>query len=849
MRPTLSCEITNQEAGPALAAWAKNISRSALQEMLSALARPGIISFALGLPAPELFPTAAFAQLAERVLATEARALQYSPHLQPLRRCVVELMKQRGVSCREEQVFLTAGAQQGMSLLARLLLDNGGRVITENFIYLGFQQVLEPFRPEILTVETSPETGMDVDAVERLLRLPHRPAFIYAITDGHNPVSVNLHRDKRERLVELAERYHVPIIEDDAYGFLNYGESASPPLRALSEQWVFYVGSFSKILAPALRAGWVVVPAELIEPLSIVKESADIDTATFTQRLVNAYLEDGQLPAHLADLRAEYKLRRDTMARALAEHFPAEARWRLPQSGFFFWVELPAAVDLDRLLRFAIEQEQVAFIPGRAFSVAGAGGQTQAMRLNFSNSPPERIEEGVARLARVLKEGRMLRTQANGTRTKDAGADHSHPATQAVVLGYGEEQITFRFEPDQFAVLAPQDGEARRLGDAEIHAALDAPIGTPLLEEIVRPADRVVIVVPDATRAAGVERIAPLLVARLNAHGLADAQLSVLVGGGTHRAPTPGEVRAILGPDLPGRIAVHAHDASDAATHVPLGRTSRGTPVELNRRLVEADHVLVVGGISFHYIAGFSGGRKAILPGCAAERSIQAAHLLSFDRATLEKRAGIASGCLDGNPVHQDMEEAAGLLNPSFLVNTVLNGDGEIAAVYAGHWREAHRRGCAEYRAAHVVAAAERRPLVIVSAGGAPRDINLIQSHKAMEHAAGLLAEGGTMIALAKCAGGLGRDDFLRWFVPGGAEATARMLVEDYMINGQTAWGLRRKAERFRLLLVSSLDAEVVRRMGLEPHPTLDSALAAVPAQRGYILPRGLTTLPELKAE
>ncbi len=437
-------------------------------------------------------------------------------------------------------------------------------------------------------------------------------------------------------------------------------------------------------------------------------------------------------------------------------------------------------------------------------------------------------------------------SQANPTRPKSAGEGQSAAAseTQTIALGYGEEQIPFRFDPGQFKVLAPTDGEARGLSDVEIHSRLNAPIGTPLLEEIVRPDEQVVIVVPDATRVAGVERIAPLLVERLNARGLADRQISVLIGGGIHRAPTPDEVRSILGPHLPARIAVHSHDANDASTHIRLGTTSSGTPVELNRRLVQADHVIVVGAISYHYIAGFSGGRKAILPGCAAERSIQANHLLSFDRETLDKRPGIASGCLEGNVVHQDMEEAVALLNPSFLVNTVLNSDDQIAAVYAGHWRKAHRRGCTEYGVSHAVAVNERRPLVIVSVGGAPRDINLIQSHKAMEHAAGLLEEGGTMIVLAKCPGGLGRADFLRWFVPGGSSATARLLVEDYKINGQTAWGLRRKAERFRLLLVSTLEALTVSRMGLEPYATLDSALATIPPQSGYIIPRGLTTLP-----
>lgn len=419
----------------------------------------------------------------------------------------------------------------------------------------------------------------------------------------------------------------------------------------------------------------------------------------------------------------------------------------------------------------------------------------------------------------------------------------SSTKTQTVNLGYGARQIPFRFDPQQFSLITRHDTATTPLTDAGLHAVLDAPINSQRLEEIVKPHEGVVIVVPDATRAACVNRIAPLLVERLNRHGVSDSQISFLIGGGIHRPPTVEEIKGILGSELPARIEVYPHDANDAATHASLGTTARGTPVILNRRLIEADRVIVVGAISLHYIAGFSGGRKAILPGCAAERSIQANHLLSFDVEKLEKRPGIASGCLDGNPVHEDMLEAVGMLNPSFLVNTVLDANNEIVAVYAGHWRDAHRRGCEEYLASHTVVVDERRPLVIVSASGSPRDINLIQSHKAMEHASQVLTDGGTMIALAECAQGLGRDDFLRWFAPGGARATALMLMEDYKINGQTAWGLRRKAERFRLLLVSALDADVVRHMGLEPHATLESALSVVEPQPGYLIPHGLTTL------
>jgi 2-aminoadipate transaminase len=385
-----------------LARWAQGLERSALQKMLFAASGSGILSFALGMPAVELFPTVAIAEATERVLAENPVALQYSPPLESLKQHVRELMRLRGVDCREEQIFLTAGAQQGMSLLSRLLLEPGSSVITEALIYAGFQQVLEPFQPSVLTVSTDSATGMDVDAVERFLSSGARPRFIYSITDGHNPLSVRLHPAKRARLVQLAEQYRVPIIEDDAYGFLCY-EEPLPPLRALSERWVYYVGSFSKILAPALRVGWLVVPEELILPLSVIKESTDIDAAPLSQRIVNAYLDTGGLPARIDALRTEYGRRRDVMMRALAENFPDAARWTKPDGGFFIWVELPHGVDVDELFRRSVAEEHVAFIPGHAFTVNNKRPDTPSIRLNFSHPTTARIEEGIPRLARVLK--------------------------------------------------------------------------------------------------------------------------------------------------------------------------------------------------------------------------------------------------------------------------------------------------------------------------------------------------------------------------------------------------------------------------------------------------------------
>lgn len=395
-------QADNVAAAPALARWARDLRRSALQVMLAEASRPGVLSFALGLPAPELFPAADFARSVEHVLAADPGALQYGPPSGRLKRQVVELMARRGVACREGQVFLTSGAQQGISILTRLLLDPGGAALTEEMAYTGLQQVLEPFRPEIITVPTDRATGIDVDGVEKVLAGGARPAFIYAISSGHNPLSVSMSLDKRRRLAGLAGRYGVPVVEDDPYGFLCYEEAPPPPIKVFDAEWVFYVGSFSKILAPALRVGWLVVPEELIPPLSIIKESCDIDTSTLAQRAVSHYLGEGHLAPHLERLRGEYRARRDAMLRALGEHFPAGARWGVPDSGIFIWVEMPGATDTVALLRQALERERVAFIPGRAFSVGGREAARNCLRLNFSNCPPAVIEEGIARLGRVF---------------------------------------------------------------------------------------------------------------------------------------------------------------------------------------------------------------------------------------------------------------------------------------------------------------------------------------------------------------------------------------------------------------------------------------------------------------
>ncbi len=386
---------------PRLAEWTNTMQRSVLRQMLAVVSRPGILSFAGGLPAPDLFPTADYAAALAHVLQTDRGALQYGPPFMPLKRHIVRLMAERDVDCSVEHVFLTTGAQQALDVLTRLLLDSGGQVMLEEMIYTGIRQVVAPRQAEILSVGTDLETGIEVDDVVAHLESGARPAFLYVIPDAHNPLGVSLSQEKRRRLVEVAAAYNLPIIEDDPYGFLSYDGRCLPPLRAYNDEQVFYVGSFSKVMAPALRLGWLIAPESLMSKLTVVKEAGDLESSALTQRAVSAYLDAGHLPAHIERLRDEYRTRRDVMLTAISRHFPPYVTWTTPRAGMFIWVTLPEQVDAAALLEVAVERERVAFIPGHAFGPPGASSRNH-MRLNFSNCCLADIEDGIERLGRVL---------------------------------------------------------------------------------------------------------------------------------------------------------------------------------------------------------------------------------------------------------------------------------------------------------------------------------------------------------------------------------------------------------------------------------------------------------------
>jgi len=417
-----------------------------------------------------------------------------------------------------------------------------------------------------------------------------------------------------------------------------------------------------------------------------------------------------------------------------------------------------------------------------------------------------------------------------------------------VELGYGRGQLSFVAGDERFQVLAQADETAEPpLSDARVGALIDDPFDSQTLEDIISPNESVLIVVSDATRQTASGQVVNLLVRRLVQLGVAPSDLRIIFATGIHRPVTTAEKRELLTPFVLQRIATLDHNADDAAQHVQLGTTERGTPIELNRALVEHDHVILTGAINFHCFAGFTGGRKSICPGLASARTIAATHLQALDFETgAQRRAGVGVGRLDGNAVHEECERIAAEVAPSFLINTWTNEAGRAVRLYAGDWRTAHHLGCAKYADAHTLPIAEKRPLVIASCGGWPHDLNVIQAHKTLDMAAHACTEGGAIILLAECAEGFGRADFLAWFDAENSHALAARLHDSYAVNGQTAWSLLTKTESFNVYLISQLAEREVRRTRMTPARSIEDALADAGAgdAHGFVLPYGARFMP-----
>ncbi len=410
-----------------------------------------------------------------------------------------------------------------------------------------------------------------------------------------------------------------------------------------------------------------------------------------------------------------------------------------------------------------------------------------------------------------------------------------------IQLRYGRGSLPVKYDEDRFQILGTVD-ERGALSDIEIGERLDAPVDSLRVEEIVGSGERVLFVVPDATRRSGCGQIVNLLVRRLIANGTTPFEMAVIFATGIHRPVTEEEKHAILTPFIAQRIKTLDHAPRDLAQIVKVGETSGGIPVELNRALIEYDHVIVIGSVTFHYFAGFTGGRKLICPGLASARTVSATHKLAFDCERRARRDGVGTGLLDGNAVHEAFVEAASFAKPSFAVNTIVNNSGDIVDVVCGDWSAAHRTACDEYGAANTIQIGEKRGLVIASCGGFPHDINMIQAHKALEAASHACTDGGTIVLLAECLEGMGRKDFLDWFSVSGSDALAERLCEKYQVNGQTAWSLLAKAERFDVRIISSLPLSDTRAMRMARAEDLNELLS-YKSLKGYMLPNGARNL------
>ncbi len=392
------------------------IQGSAIRELLKVTELPGVISLAGGLPAAEIFPVEKIAAVTQRILEEHGQqALQYgmTEGYTPLRELLAQRLEQDGLNVSADNILITSGSQQGLDLLGKIMIDAGDYLLVESPTYLGALQSCNAYEPEYVAVR-SDEEGIVTDELEPALQ--KNPKFIYALPNFQNPTGVTFTLERRRKLVEVASRYEVPIIEDDPYSQLRFEGEALPSLLTLENERqqergtpyqgnVIQLNTFSKVLTPGLRLGWVVAPTHVIRKLVLAKQGADLHTATFNQMIAYELAHEGFLEEHLPLIRQTYRERRDAMLAALEEYFPDNVHWTRPQGGMFLWLTLPEGIDTAQLLSEALEY-RIAFVPGASFHPCGGG--TNTIRLSFSNATPERIEEGIKRLGRLLHT-RMLR--------------------------------------------------------------------------------------------------------------------------------------------------------------------------------------------------------------------------------------------------------------------------------------------------------------------------------------------------------------------------------------------------------------------------------------------------------
>ncbi|MDO4799187.1 MAG: PLP-dependent aminotransferase family protein [Bacillota bacterium] len=382
----------------------KKIKASEIREILKLTMKPEIISFAGGLPAPELFPIKEMIEVSAKVMMTMGQeALQYSTTegYNPLRNHIVRQMAQAGVTVEQDDILITNGSQQGLDFTGKIFLNPGDYVLCESPSYLGAINAFRAYECEFEEIPTD-DFGMDMKALEHVLETNKRAKFIYVIPDFQNPSGRTWSTERRKQLYDLARRYNVVIVEDNPYGALRFEGEMIPPVKSLdTDGRVVYLGTYSKTFSPGLRIGWVAASPELLSKYIMVKQGADLQSSSISQRELSVFLDSYDFDRHVETIKEVYRRRRDLMIDTMKQCFPKEAKYVVPSGGLFTWVELPERVNTRKLLEKAVERK-VAFVPGGSFFPNG--GNERCMRLNFSNMNEEKIVEGIKRLGELLKD-------------------------------------------------------------------------------------------------------------------------------------------------------------------------------------------------------------------------------------------------------------------------------------------------------------------------------------------------------------------------------------------------------------------------------------------------------------
>ncbi len=414
-----------------------------------------------------------------------------------------------------------------------------------------------------------------------------------------------------------------------------------------------------------------------------------------------------------------------------------------------------------------------------------------------------------------------------------------------IALGFGKEKIPVNVPDSQvMAVLKPNEAEIGLTGSDEVYRSMREPIGLPPLREVVKKGETVAIITSDITRPIPSYKVLPAVLDELSAAGIEDKDITIVFALGSHGGHTEERMRYMVGDAVYDRVRCIDSDVNDA---VHVGTTSRGTPVDIFRLVVEADRRICLGNIEYHYFAGYSGGYKAIMPGVSTWDAIQHNHSAMVEEAA-------CAGRLEGNPVREDIEESGKILGVDYIVNVVLDAKKEIIRSFAGDPILAHREGCKFLDSFYKVHIPEKADIVIVSAGGFPKDINMYQAQKALDNAKHAVKDGGIIVWIASCKEGLGEHHFEQWLT--GHEKSSDMITHiktDFVLGGHKAAAIAMVLEKARIFFVSDLEHDFVKRVFLEPYSDIQTAIDDAIKIKGsdakiVVMPYGGSTLPKVNA-